>query len=28
VGVLVAGGIGYWIGSETTRTVYELIVEN
>jgi hypothetical protein len=28
VGVLVAGGIGYWIGSETVRTVYELVVEN
>lgn len=28
VGVLVAGGIGYWIGSKTVRTVYELVVEN
>jgi len=27
VGTLAAGGIGYWIGSETTRTIYELIVE-
>ncbi|MDF2987231.1 MAG: hypothetical protein K0R50_2741 [Eubacterium sp.] len=27
VGTLVAGGIGYWVGSETTRTIYELIVE-
>lgn len=25
VGTLVAGGIGYWIGSETTRYVYELV---
>lgn len=28
VGVLIAGGIGYWIGSETVRTVYELVVES
>ncbi len=27
VGTLVAGGIGYWVGSEITRTVYELVVE-
>ncbi len=27
VGLLVAGGIGYWIGSSTTRTIYEIIVE-
>jgi hypothetical protein len=27
VGTLVAGGIGYWVGSEVTRTIYELIVE-
>lgn len=27
-GTLVAGGVGYWIGSETTRTVYELVLEN
>lgn len=26
VGTLVAGGIGYWVGSELTRTVYELVV--
>jgi hypothetical protein len=25
-GTLVAGGIGYWIGSSTTRYVYELVV--
>ena len=25
VGTLVAGGIGYWIGSETTRYIYELV---
>ena len=24
---LIAGGIGYWVGSETTRTIYELVVE-
>ncbi|HET9624918.1 MAG TPA: hypothetical protein VFP84_26300 [Kofleriaceae bacterium] len=28
VGTLVAGGIGYWAGSSTTRTIYELILEN
>lgn len=28
VGTLVAGGIGYWIGSKTTRTIYEIIVED
>lgn len=27
VGTLIAGGIGYWIGSETTRTIYELVIE-
>ncbi|GET36582.1 hypothetical protein MiSe_13330 [Microseira wollei NIES-4236] len=27
VGTLIAGGIGYWIGSETTRTIYELVLE-
>ncbi len=27
VGTLVAGGVGYWIGSETTRTIYELVLE-
>ena len=27
VGTLVAGGVGYWVGSETTRTIYELVVE-
>jgi hypothetical protein len=27
VGVLIAGGIGYWTGSSTTRTIYEIIVE-
>lgn len=27
VGTLIAGGIGYWIGSEFTRTIYELAVE-
>ena len=27
VGTLVAGGVGYWIGSETTRTIYELVAE-
>jgi hypothetical protein len=25
VGTLVAGGIGYWIGSETVRYIYELV---
>jgi hypothetical protein len=28
VGVLVAGGIGYWIGSETTRYIYRLTIQN
>ena len=28
VGLLIAGGIGYWIGSSTTRTIYEIIVED
>lgn len=28
VGTLVAGGIGYWLGSEITRTIYELVVED
>ena len=27
VGTLIAGGVGYWIGSETTRTIYELVLE-
>ncbi|HEX8475560.1 MAG TPA: hypothetical protein VF666_16145 [Pyrinomonadaceae bacterium] len=27
VGTLIAGGIGYWVGSETTRTIYELVVD-
>jgi Domain of unknown function (DUF4157)/Bacterial toxin 3 len=27
VGTLIAGGIGYWVGSSTTRTIYEIIVE-
>jgi hypothetical protein len=27
VGTLVAGGIGYWIGSETTRYVYRLVIQ-
>lgn len=27
VGTLIAGGVGYWIGSETTRTIYELVAE-
>ena len=26
VGTLVAGGLGYWVGSETTRSVYRLVV--
>lgn len=26
-GTLVASGIGYWVGSEVTRTIYELVVE-
>jgi hypothetical protein len=28
VGTLIAGGVGYWVGSETTRTIYEMVVEN
>ncbi len=27
VGTLVAGGVGYWVGSETTRYIYELVAE-
>jgi hypothetical protein len=27
VGTLIAGGIGYWFGSETTRYIYELVAE-
>jgi hypothetical protein len=27
VGTLVSGAVGYWVGSETTRTIYELAVE-
>jgi hypothetical protein len=27
VGTLIAGGVGYWVGSETTRTIYELVVD-
>jgi hypothetical protein len=27
VGTLVSGGIGYWIGSQTMRTIYELVLE-
>jgi hypothetical protein len=27
VGTLIAGGIGYWFGSETTRSIYELAAE-
>lgn len=26
-GILISGGVGYWIGSETTRFIYELVVE-
>lgn len=26
-GRLIAGGVGYWVGSEATRIIYELIVE-
>ena len=25
VGTLIAGGVGYWVGSETTRYIYELV---
>jgi hypothetical protein len=28
VGTLIAGGVGYWVGSATTRTIYELVVED
>ncbi len=28
VGTLIAGGVGYFIGSETTTTVYELVVDD
>lgn len=28
VGTLVAGGVGYWVGSEVTRTIYELVLED
>jgi hypothetical protein len=28
VGTLIAGGVGYWVGSNTTRTIYELAVED
>jgi len=28
VGLLISGGIGYWIGSKTTRNIYELILEH
>ncbi|WP_411346618.1 hypothetical protein ACE3MZ_11785 [Paenibacillus sp. WLX1005] len=27
VGTLAAGGVGYWVGSETSRTIYELVAE-
>lgn len=27
VGTLIAGGIGYWLGSTVTRNIYELVVE-
>jgi hypothetical protein len=27
VGTLISGGVGYWIGSETTRTIFELVAE-
>ena len=27
VGTLVAGGIGYYVGSEVTENVYELVVD-
>jgi hypothetical protein len=27
VGTLVAGGVGYWVGSSVTRTIYELVAE-
>lgn len=28
VGTLIAGGVGYWLGSEITRTIYSLVVVN
>jgi hypothetical protein len=28
VGTLIAGGVGYWVGSEITRTIYRLVVVN
>jgi hypothetical protein len=28
VGTLVAGGIGYWVGSKITRMIYELVLED
>ncbi|MGE6763248.1 hypothetical protein ACQKGO_34875 [Corallococcus interemptor] len=28
VGMLVSGGIGYWVGSSTTRYVYRLVVQH
>ncbi|WP_010245757.1 dockerin type I domain-containing protein [Acetivibrio cellulolyticus] len=28
VGTLVAGGVGYWVGSGVTRTIYELVLED
>jgi hypothetical protein len=28
VGTLVAGGVGYWVGSNVTRTIYRLVVVN
>lgn len=27
VGTLLAGGVGYWVGSNTTRYIYELVVD-
>lgn len=27
VGTLIAGGVGYWVGSGITRTIYELVFE-
>jgi hypothetical protein len=27
VGTLIAGGVGYWLGSKVTRHIYELVVE-
>lgn len=27
-GMLIAGGIGYWVGSGTTRTIYDLVIED